>query len=70
MGHQAKQVTFTYTHTHTGTLSVSNIHATQRTMPEPSFLFHWMSTHETKQMIPLFTKLLNTWPHLYNIQVG
>jgi len=48
---------------------VCNIPATQRQMPEPSFLYHWMDTHESKQMIPLFTKLLNFWPYLYNIQV-
>ncbi|KAF5832015.1 hypothetical protein DUNSADRAFT_12256 [Dunaliella salina] len=52
----------------TGTLSVSNIPAMQKLMPEPSFLYHWMDTHESKQMVPLFTRLLNQYPYLYNIQ--
>jgi hypothetical protein len=38
-------------------------------MPEPSFLYHWMSNSERKQNIPLFTRLLSYWPYLYNIQV-
>ncbi len=33
----------------TGTLSVSNIALAARTQPEPSFLFHWLATHEYKQ---------------------
>jgi len=52
----------------TGTLSVSNIPALQKLMPEPSFLYHWMDTHENKQMVPLFTRLLQQHPYLYNIQ--
>lgn len=53
----------------TGTLSVVNLAAAARMVPEPSFLYHWLSTKESKQTAPMYLRLLATHPHLANMQV-
>ncbi|PNW77392.1 hypothetical protein CHLRE_10g434600v5 [Chlamydomonas reinhardtii] len=52
----------------TGTLSVSNLAMASRSTPEPSFLFHWLATHELKQSNFLWMRLLAMYPYLTNVQ--
>ncbi len=52
----------------TGTLSVSNIAIAARNTPEPSFLFHWLATHESKASTFLYLRLLALYPYLANVQ--
>jgi hypothetical protein len=53
-----------------GTLSVCHIPQASRALPEPSFLFNWMASHEPKQAAMLYAKLVAQHPHLPNVQVG
>ena len=53
----------------TGTLSVCNIPMALRNIPEPSFLYNWMSTHELKSAKYLYQKLSSTYQFLHNVQV-
>ncbi|KAG2498331.1 hypothetical protein HYH03_003591 [Edaphochlamys debaryana] len=52
----------------TGTLSVSNLATAARNVPEPSFLFHWLATHEPKASSFLWMRLLAIHPYLPNVQ--
>ncbi|GFR45654.1 hypothetical protein Agub_g7065 [Astrephomene gubernaculifera] len=52
----------------TGTLSVSNLMTAARTTPEPSFLFHWLATHEHRASNFLYLRLLAMYPYLANVQ--
>lgn len=53
----------------TGTLSVCNVSTAQRNTPEPSFLYHWLSTHELKASAYLYARLSAMYPYLHNVQV-
>ena len=52
----------------TGTLSVCNILTANRNTPEPSFLYHWLATHEIRQSTFLYMRLCAIYPYLANVQ--
>lgn len=54
----------------TGTLSVCNVPIAQRSIPEPSFLYHWLSTHEAHTATRLYLKLSAMYNFLSNVQVS
>lgn len=54
----------------TGTLAVCSLPLTSRTLPEPSFLYHWLSNQDTKRALPLIHKMMAQYPYLLNMQVG
>eukprot|EP00955_Chlamydomonas_euryale_P107337 365758-Chlamydomonas_euryale.AAC.18 len=51
-----------------GTLSVVNVGLVTREVPEPSFLYNWLASHEPQQALPQYLKLLARHPTLPNAQ--
>eukprot|EP00798_Chlamydomonas_sp_ICE-L_P028268 gene28270-31373_t len=52
----------------TGTLSVCSIPLSSKVIPEPSFLYHWMSNREPKVAQDLFAKLSKRFSTIPNVQ--
>ncbi|MEW5316534.1 MAG: hypothetical protein WDW38_007902 [Sanguina aurantia] len=52
-----------------GTLSVCNVAHSLRATPEPSFLYHWLSTQEDpQQAVFQFIRLFSVYSHIINVQ--
>mmetsp|Transcript_14469 Transcript_14469/g.31389 ORF Transcript_14469/g.31389 Transcript_14469/m.31389 type:complete len:1906 (-) Transcript_14469:1211-6928(-) len=51
-----------------GTLSVINVPTASRHVPEPSFLYNWLATHEPKPSALLYMRLASQHPTIANVQ--